>query len=134
MQKSNLLLAKAKNKLGDIQHIIGSFTPKEKKAMANLSAIGTIASSCMCFAAATGNATADAILGAIVGMICTIFMGIGILLLVWSIGQLVLAFKNEDADSKSRAMMIIIVSICLIAIKPFLTGILSVAGVSLEIS
>ena len=35
------------------------------------------------------------------------------MLLAWGIGQLVLAFKNEDADSKSRAMLVIMAAILL---------------------
>ena len=38
-------------------------------------------------------------------------------LLVWAIGQLVLAFKNEDADSKSRAVMVLAVAILLMSVK-----------------
>lgn len=53
----------------------------------------------------------------LVNVICTIFRYIGILLLVWAIGMLVLAFKNEDANSKTRSMMLLVVSIVLIAIK-----------------
>lgn len=53
---------------------------------------------------------------------------IGIILLAWSIIMLVLAFKNEDADSKSRAIMLIVVSVVLIAIRPILSAILKSAG------
>lgn len=42
---------------------------------------------------------------------------IGIILLAWGVIMLVLALKNEDADSKSRAIMLIAVSIALISIK-----------------
>ena len=42
---------------------------------------------------------------------------IGIILLAWGVIMLVLALKNEDADSKSRAIMLIAVSIALISVK-----------------
>lgn len=61
----------------------------------------------------------------LVAVVCDVFRMIGVLLLVWSVGQLVLAFRNEDADSKSRAMMVIVCSILLIsvgAIYQALTG------------
>lgn len=64
-----------------------------------------------------GEVDPDAMVGNLVGIVCSIFRYIGILLLVWGVGQLVLAFKNEDADSKSRAMMLIVASIILIALK-----------------
>lgn len=53
----------------------------------------------------------------VLDIIFKIFRYIGILLFVWSVGMLVLAFKNEDADSKSRAMMMMVVSVVLVAIK-----------------
>lgn len=54
----------------------------------------------------------------VLGLIFKIFKYIGVLLLAWSIGMLVLAFKNEDADSKSRAIMMMVVSVVLITIEP----------------
>lgn len=53
-----------------------------------------------------------------------IFKYIGWLLLAWGVGQLVLAFKNEDADSKSRAMMIIIVAIILTSLTTIFNGVM----------
>ena len=71
------------------------------------------------------HADGAALMGKLLEVITTIFRYIGILLLAWSIGMLVLAFKNEDADSKSRAMMLLVVSIILIGIE----GILNLVGV-----
>ena len=59
------------------------------------------------------------IIRAILDIIYHIALYIGIFLLVWSIVMLVLALKNEDADSKSRAIMLIAVSIALIGIGTF---------------
>lgn len=52
----------------------------------------------------------------LVSLVCSIFGLIGAVLLVWALGQLILAFKNEDADSKSRAMQVLIVAVLLCAI------------------
>ena len=46
----------------------------------------------------------------LISIIGQIFVGIGAILLVYSVGQLVLAFKNEDPDSKSKATSILVVS------------------------
>ena len=73
----------------------------------------------------TVSANGGALMGKLLEVIVMIFRYIGILLLAWSIGMLVLAFKNEDADSKSRAMMLLVVSIILIGIE----GILNLVGV-----
>lgn len=87
----------------------------------------------MAFAAPTaGSTTAKDLISKVLGIICDIFLGIGVLLLAWSVGMLFLAFKNDDADSKSRAMMMI-VSIVLIAFKTILGGVLKSAGTGFTI-
>lgn len=62
-----------------------------------------------------------------------IFKYIGWLLLAWGIGQLVLAFKNEDADSKSRAMMLIVVAIILTVIGTIFKGVMGITVTSATI-
>lgn len=73
------------------------------------------------FAFASGT-TAKSLVQGMLGYVFTIFKYIGWLLLAWGIGQLVLAFKNEDADSKSRAMMLIVVAIILTVIGTIFNG------------
>ena len=75
--------------------------------------------------AATNGADADTLMGAIVGAILTIFRYIGVILLCWSVGQLILAFKDGDGNSKTQAAMMIVVSILLITLK----GILKLVGI-----
>lgn len=87
----------------------------------------------MAFAAPAGSTTAKDLISKVLGIICDIFLGIGVLLLAWSVGMLFLAFKNDDADSKSRAMMMMIVSIVLIAFKTILGGVLKSAGTGFTI-
>lgn len=62
------------------------------------------------------SASAEALVKNLLGYVFAIFKYIGWLLLAWGIGQLILAFKNEDADSKSRAMMLLIVAVILTVI------------------
>lgn len=50
-----------------------------------------------------------------ISVIGVIFQAVGVVLSVYSVGQLILAFKNEDADSKSRASTTLVVGIALIA-------------------
>jgi uncharacterized membrane protein len=57
-----------------------------------------------------------------ISVVCTIFQAVGVILTVYSVGQLVLAFKNEDADSKSRASTMLVVGIVLIAMPSLVTG------------
>ena len=75
----------------------------------------------------------DKIISTMLGVICDIFFAIGLLLLAWSVGMLVLAFKNEDADAKSRAMMMLVVSAALVGFKSFLSVILKATSTNISI-
>lgn len=55
-------------------------------------------------------------LNGVVDVISLIFSAIGIVLFIYNLGTLVMAFKNEDGDSKSRASSNLIVAVFLIAI------------------
>lgn len=72
-----------------------------------------------------GAADASDIVAKMIGYVLQIFQYIGFLLLAWGIAQLVLAFKNEDADSKSRAMMVLVTAIILTTIKPIIKAIIA---------
>lgn len=75
--------------------------------------------------------TLDSTLGKIVDMVLSIFRYIGIILALWGVGSLVMAFKNEDADSKSRAIMSLVVGVILMFLKTFVEPILKAAGFSI---
>lgn len=80
-------------------------------------------------AAVVGASAASTLVNNLLGYVFGIFKYIGILLLAWGVGQLVLAFKNEDADSKSRAMMLVVVAIILTTISSIFNG-LGISGVN----
>lgn len=65
------------------------------------------------FADAAGNVAE--ILTDMIDIIGMIFTAVGIILAIYSVGTLVLAFKNDDPDSKTRASTVLVVSIVLIA-------------------
>ncbi len=89
---------------------------KEGKIAVAATAV-TIASTVSVFAG-----TATKVIQGLLGYIFGIFFWIGIVLLAWGIGQLVLAFKNEDGDSKSRAIMLIVAAIVLMSIWTIFNG------------
>lgn len=101
-----------------------------KKARNSGTAAAAIASSFLAGAntvfADGGNPSAEAdsqlksVFGNIKALIGTIFKWIGWMLLAWGVAQLLLAFKNEDADSKSRAMMLIGVGAGLTVVNTFI--------------
>lgn len=74
------------------------------------------------FAATQGVATVKKIIDNMIEVIGTIFIAVGVILAVYSVGQLILAFKNEDADSKSRASTLLVVAIVLIAFPEIVKG------------
>ena len=53
---------------------------------------------------------------------------IGIVLLAWGIVMFVLAIKSEDAESKSRAVLLMVAAIVLVCIGSFAQPILSAIG------
>ena len=103
------------------------------KAMVAAGTVTTTAMALMPMVFATDAAVdPKGLIGRVLGVICDLFLCIGILLLAWSAGMLFLAFKNEDADSKSRAMMMMVVSVVLIGFKAILNGVLgTVAGIKI---
>lgn len=71
-----------------------------------------------------GNAQANVkdILGNMISVIELAFQAVGVVLLVYSIAQLVLAFKNEDADSKTRASTLLVVAVILVALPTIINN------------
>lgn len=73
----------------------------------------------MCYAEGDAAAT---VITQMIDIICKVFRYVGVVLAVYSIGQLVMAFKNEDADSKSRATTMLVVAGVLIGIDALVAG------------
>lgn len=82
------------------------------------------------FAAQATGASAKNIVQTFMGYVIDMFICVGALLGVWAVAQLALAFKNEDADSKSKAMMMLIVAAILIGIAPLATAVLDGTGLA----
>ena len=108
----------------------GTIPVSVKKQMTAAATLLTVASLTMVtgFATAGGGGggnyaqTISGILGGFIDIIGTIFVALGIILGAYSVGQLVLAFKNEDSDSKSRAGTMLVVAIVLVAIRPIINS------------
>ncbi len=85
--------------------------------------VALLASMCMVlftFVPAFAAASLSDLLKQMIGIVKAIFVAVGVILLVYSIGQLALAFKNEDADSKTRASTMLVVALVLIAFPGFI--------------
>lgn len=85
--------------------------------------VALLASMCMvlfAFVPAFAAASLSDLLNQMIGIVKAIFVAVGVILLVYSIGQLALAFKNEDADSKTRASTMLVVALVLIAFPGFI--------------
>lgn len=74
------------------------------------------------FAEVAGQQTVKDILEEMISIVGLVFSAVGVILAVYSVGQLVLAFKNEDADSKSRASTMLVVAVILIAFPAIVKG------------
>lgn len=68
---------------------------------------------------------ASNLFGQIIGTATTVFQFLGSFMLVYALGSLFLAFRNEDAESKSRSGMFLLVSILLISVPTIYDAIVS---------
>lgn len=73
----------------------------------------------------------ETIIGSILGIILTIAMYVGIVLLTYAVFQLVMSFKNDDAEGKSRATQLLVVSAVLIGLKKLMSVLLSKIGITI---
>lgn len=95
---------------------------KPVNKMRTMYAAATVAGMSAAMPIVCANDATATVVEKIIDIVLKIFRYIGVLLAVWAVGQLVLAFKNEDADSKSRAMMMLVVGAALIGIKALVDG------------
>ncbi len=72
--------------------------------------------------AVEGADTVKEVLTQMVDIIGLVFQAAGVILSIYSAGQLVMAFKNEDADSKTRASTMLVVGVILIAMPAIIKG------------
>lgn len=88
------------------------------------------------FATNSGN-TSGAYVGTIkqvlqnfIGILGTVFQAVGVVLAIWGFVQLVLAIRNDDPDSKSRASTQAIVGIVLLALPSIINtlGLIEMIG------
>ena len=66
--------------------------------------------------------TATDLFQQIIGTATKVFQYLGSFMFVFALGSLFLAFRNDDADSKSRSGMFLIVSILLISVPTIYEG------------
>lgn len=105
---------------------------KTKQVLKVAAGIAAVASICTMAFASTGagasTSSVASIVGTFLGYVRDIFISIGVLLGVYAIGQLALAFKDDNPDQKSKAMMLLVCCAILIAIAPLMKTIISAAG------
>lgn len=76
-----------------------------------------------CFADVTTAELGDTeIITNMIGIVLLVFRVIGIVMVVYSIGALILAFKNEDPDSKTKNTSMMVISIVLIFLETFVNA------------
>ena len=75
----------------------------------------------MIFSPAVAAVDPNSIIVNVINFVFKIARAIGAIFLVWGFIQLFLAFKNEDSDSKSRAVMTVLVGVFLVGIEGIFT-------------
>ena len=92
-----------------------NFIQKKTTTMKNIIAFACMMVTGVCITplvfATNGDLTTSGLILKLLGVIFKIAGFIGILLLVWGIIMLALAIRNEDGDSKSKAVLFIVVAI-----------------------
>ena len=63
-----------------------------------------------------------AIMQTMIDIVGMIFQAVGVILTVYAIGTLVMAFKNEDPDAKSRAGTMLVVGVVLMILPAIIKG------------
>jgi len=119
--------------MGKVISNVKSFVLEKKNFLTNLYLGASMVAINSCAVSALTATTAqiegaDQVVSSMLGIILAIARYIGILLAVWGVIQLMLAFKNEDADSKSRSMMLIVASIALISAQSIVNTLLGSIG------
>ncbi|MEE0929955.1 MAG: hypothetical protein UIM53_03065 [Acutalibacteraceae bacterium] len=66
------------------------------------------------------NIDVNVMLGKIAGGLLSILQGIGGIFIVWGGFQFAMALRDEDAASKSRAMLVLISGVCMVGLKALL--------------
>lgn len=104
------------------EQTMASVTPEKKAKITNkiMKAYSVTAISMMAVTMISMCCAEDAaakVITEMISIICRVFRYVGVVLGVYSVGQLVMAFKNEDADSKSRATTMLVVAGILVGIK-----------------
>lgn len=98
---------------------------KEKalnKAMPALLAVAGVLSTIVPGYALPGEGTSpETLITSIIGIVLTLARYIGIVLVVTGVFQLVMAYKDDNADSKTRGVQLAIVGVILIGLKTLLT-------------
>lgn len=68
------------------------------------------------FAAATAPPELSQLLDTMIGYVGLIFRAVGIILAIYAIGQMIMAFKDENPDAKTKATTLLVVAIILISL------------------
>lgn len=63
------------------------------------------------------NANAADIMGKVVGLIFSIFQLVGLLLSVWGLSQIIMGFKDDNPDSKTKGVTFMLVGVLLMCLQ-----------------
>lgn len=85
------------------------------------------------YATGAGADPTDSVIGEVGSIVCRIFLYIGIVLLIYSIAQLISASRNDDPEGKVKATQQLVAAIVMMGLKPIINGVLAVTGTGISI-
>lgn len=109
---------------------LAKINPKVRKQIMNLAMVTTMA----IITTPPAYATASEMISRIIGTVLAIGTYIGAVLLAQGVFQLVMAFKDDNADSKSKAIMLILASIILVSLQTVYTSLMQGTSISVGTS
>ncbi len=87
-----------------------------------LLAVATVLASTAGYALPGADTSPDQLVTSIIGIVLTLARYIGIVLIVTGVFQLVMAYKDDNADAKTRGVQLAIVGVILVGLKAILTA------------
>lgn len=104
-----------------------------KISAATTAGLMTLSTACPVYAAGPSADPTDNIIGEVGGIVCRIFLYVGIVLLIYSIAQLISASRNDDPEGKVKATQQLVAAIVMMGLKPIINGVLAVTGTNITI-
>jgi hypothetical protein len=114
---------------GKISHVVDGIRFGLPAKITACAVVGTLP-----FSAFAATDPTKKIIGTVLGVVCNVFLYVGVFFLVTGVASLISALKQEDADRQQKAITSIVIAVTMIGIKLLLGPILTATGTGITIS